>query len=292
MKKFAYLLIFLVSVLLTSCGTRSGYFKLEGKFLNMNQGEFYAYSPDGGFEGVDTIKVVGGRFTFEKPCKDSYTIMKFRKSVISATPPQEKQQAEDFIKENPSSVVSLFLIKRYFFADVTPDYKKVNSLLSILDKDLAKNRLFTLMKKTAEVMGKANVGSALPSFTAYDVYGKLISYAELSSAPVAVIYTWATYNYDSQDMQRELKRRQKKSNGKLRLMGICLDASKYQCKDNLKRDSITSPVVCEGDMMDDKTMAKLGLSTLPAVIILQNGKIVARSINKQELYRRLDQLLR
>ena len=335
MKKFAYLLIFLVSVLLTSCGTRSGYFKLEGKFLNMNQGEFYAYSPDGGFEGVDTIKVVGGRFTFEKPCKDSYTIMivfpnfseqpifaesgksvdikadashlkemevkgtktnelmsKFRKSVISATPPQEKQQAEDFIKENPSSVVSLFLIKRYFFADVTPDYKKVNSLLGILDKDLAKNRLFTLMKKTAEAMGMANVGSALPSFTAYDVYGKLISSAELSSAPVAVIYTWATYNYDSQDMQRELKRRQKKSNGKLRLMGICLDASKYQCMDNLKRDSITSPVVCEGDMMEDKTMAKLGLSTLPDVILLQNGRIVARSINKQELYRRLDQLLR
>ena len=33
----------------------------------------------------------------------------------------------------------------------------------------------------------------------------------MSSAPVAVIYTWATYNYDSQDMQRELKSRQKKS---------------------------------------------------------------------------------
>ncbi len=33
----------------------------------MNQGEFYVYSPDGGFDGLDTIKVVGGRFTYEVP---------------------------------------------------------------------------------------------------------------------------------------------------------------------------------------------------------------------------------
>ena len=42
-----------------------------------------------------------------------------------------------------------------------------------------------------------------------DINGKLVSSTEMSSAPVAVIYTWATYNYDSQDMQRELKSRQK-----------------------------------------------------------------------------------
>lgn len=41
----------------------------------MNQGEFYVYSPDGGFEGVDTIKVEGGRFTFETECKEDFTIM-------------------------------------------------------------------------------------------------------------------------------------------------------------------------------------------------------------------------
>ena len=332
MKKFAYLLY--ISILLTSCGTRSGYFKLEGKFLNMNQGEFYAYSPDGGFEGIDTIKVVGGRFTLEKPCEDDYTIMivfpnfseqpifaesgksvdikadashmkemevkgtktnelmsKFRKLVSDDTPPQEKKHAEDFIKENPSSVVSLFLIKRYFFAAIEPDYQKTLSLLGVLDKDLSKNRLFVQMKKAAEAMSQSCVGKSLPAFTAYDVNGKLISYSDLYSAPVAVIYTWATYNYDSQDMQRELKRRQKKSNGRLKLMGISLDASKYECKNNLKRDSITSPVICEGDLFSDKTLVKLGMSSLPDVILLQNGKVVARGINRQELYRKLDQLL-
>lgn len=301
----------------------------------MNQGEFYAYSPDGGFEGVDTIKVVGGRFTFEKPCKDEYTIMivfpnfseqpifaesgksvdiqadashlkemkvsgtkanelmdKFRKSIVNDTPPEEKKHAEEFVKQHPESVVSLFLVKRYFFATSAPDYRKVLSLLSLLEEEHGKSLLFMQMKKCAESMARAGVGSSLPSFTAYDVYGKLISYSELYSAPVAVIYTWATYNYDSQDLQRELKRRQKASNGRLKLMGISLDASKYECKNNLKRDSITSPVICDGEMLGDKTLNKLGLSSIPDNMVLQNGKIVARGLKKQELYRKLDQLLR
>ncbi len=75
MKKFAYIIYFISVLILTSCGARSGYFQIEGKFLHMNQGEFYVYSPDGGFEGMDTIKVQGGRFSFEKPCKENYTIM-------------------------------------------------------------------------------------------------------------------------------------------------------------------------------------------------------------------------
>lgn len=104
--------------------------------------------------------------------------------------------------------------------------------------------------------------------------------------------TWATYNYDSQDMQRELKSRQKKSNGKLKLMAFCLDASKSECKNNIKRDSIACPIICNGEMLEDKTLKKLGLENLPDNIILQNGKIIARGMKKQELYNKLDQLLK
>ena len=73
MKRLIY--IFTLTLVLVSCGSRSGYFSLEGRLLNLNQGEFYVYSPDGVFDGVDTIKVEGGRFTFETPCKEEGTII-------------------------------------------------------------------------------------------------------------------------------------------------------------------------------------------------------------------------
>lgn len=64
-----------MSVLLVACGVDSGHFKLSGRFLNMNQGEFYVYSTDGGTDGIDTIKVVGGRFTYERPCEQPTMLM-------------------------------------------------------------------------------------------------------------------------------------------------------------------------------------------------------------------------
>jgi hypothetical protein len=60
---------------LSSCGSRDGYFKLEGHFLKMNQGEFYLYSPDGIIPGIDTIRLNGGRFSHEIPCTSSGTLM-------------------------------------------------------------------------------------------------------------------------------------------------------------------------------------------------------------------------
>ena len=73
MKRIAYILVF--SLLLVSCGTRSGYFKMEGRFLHMNQGELYVYSPDGGVDGLDTIKIEAGRFAYEKPCSKPSTLI-------------------------------------------------------------------------------------------------------------------------------------------------------------------------------------------------------------------------
>ena len=61
--------------LITSCGTRKGHFKLEGKFLHMNQGEIYVYSTDGLISGIDTIKIEGGSFAYEIPCEDKGTLV-------------------------------------------------------------------------------------------------------------------------------------------------------------------------------------------------------------------------
>ena len=68
MKK--YCLLFILTLVLAACGTDSHHFKIDGHFLNLNQGEFYVYSPDGNIDGIDTIKVTGGRFTYETPCEE------------------------------------------------------------------------------------------------------------------------------------------------------------------------------------------------------------------------------
>lgn len=64
------LLIFFVA-----CGTESGRFRLEGRFRNLNNGEFYIYSTEKAGNGLDTINVSDGRFAYETDLDDKATFV-------------------------------------------------------------------------------------------------------------------------------------------------------------------------------------------------------------------------
>lgn len=73
MKKFIQLI--LLTLIVASCGSESGRFRLEGRFRNLNQGEFYVYSTGLDANGIDTIHVADGRFTYEKAITKPVTMM-------------------------------------------------------------------------------------------------------------------------------------------------------------------------------------------------------------------------
>lgn len=62
-------------LLFFSCGAPSGRFRIEGRLRNINQGEFYIYSPDGGLAGLDTIRIADGRFSYETSLTDDAIYM-------------------------------------------------------------------------------------------------------------------------------------------------------------------------------------------------------------------------
>ena len=68
-------LTLVAALVCTSCGTDSRHFRIDGRLLHLNQGEFYVYSPDGTINGLDTIKVQAGRFSYEVACDRPMTLM-------------------------------------------------------------------------------------------------------------------------------------------------------------------------------------------------------------------------
>jgi len=75
MKKNTVFAMLLAVLLLTACGTESGKFRLEGRLRNMNQAEFWVYSPDGAISGIDTIRVRDGRFSYEVDMTGEHTLI-------------------------------------------------------------------------------------------------------------------------------------------------------------------------------------------------------------------------
>ncbi|MBQ0075317.1 MAG: DUF4369 domain-containing protein [Prevotella sp.] len=49
---------------LAACSKDGNSVTIDARFLNMNQAHFYLYSPDGAIQGIDTVEVQAGRFTY------------------------------------------------------------------------------------------------------------------------------------------------------------------------------------------------------------------------------------
>lgn len=327
-KHITYLI--LLTLVLVSCGVDGKHFKLEGRFLHLNQGEFYVYSTDGVLDGIDTIKIEGGRFAYEIPCDEEGTLVMvfpnfseqpvftqpgktveikadashlkeleaegtdnnklmtaFRKQVSNMSPQQAIDAAAEFVKHNPKSDVSAWLIRKYFILAPKPDYAKAKQLLDLMIAEQPKNgKLVNLQQQLIGLT--ATVGKSLPIFTATDINGNKVTQANLTQSPNAVVFLWASWNYESTDMQRQLKRLKAAKGNGLSVIGVCIDPSKSEMQQSLRQDSISWPTINDGMMFDTKIAKQLGLSQVPANILLKNGKIVGRNLRMNELKEKIE----
>ena len=327
-KHITYLI--LLTLVLVSCGVDRKHFKLEGRFLHLNQGEFYVYSTDGVLDGIDTIKIEGGRFAYEIPCDEEGTLVMvfpnfseqpvftqpgktveikadashlkeleaegtdnnklmtaFRKQVSNMSPQQAIDAAAEFVKHNPKSDVSAWLIRKYFILAPKPDYAKAKQLLDLMIAEQPKNgKLVNLQQQLIGLA--ATAGKSLPIFTATDINGNKVTQANLTQSPNAVVFLWASWNYESTDMQRQLKRLKAAKGNGLSVIGVCIDPSKSEMQQSLRQDSISWPTINDGMMFDTKIAKQLGLSQVPANILLKNGKIVGRNLRMNELKEKIE----
>lgn len=327
-KHITYLI--LLTLVLVSCGVDGKHFKLEGRFLHLNQGEFYVYSTDGVLDGIDTIKIEGGRFAYEIPCDEEGTLVMvfpnfseqpvftqpgktveikadashlkeleaegtdnnklmtaFRKQVSNMSPQQAIDAAAEFVKHNPKPDVSAWLIRKYFILAPKPDYAKAKQLLDLMIAEQPKNgKLVNLQQQLIGLT--ATAGKSLPIFTATDINGNKVTQANLTQSPNAVVFLWASWNYESTDMQRQLKRLKAAKGNGLSVIGVCIDPSKSEMQQYLRQDSISWPTINDGMMFDTKIAKQLGLSQVPANILLKNGKIVGRNLRMNELKEKIE----
>lgn len=329
MYKQQFLLLALLATL-ASCGSDGTRFRLEGRILNINQGEFYIYDDDGIIDGIDTIKVVGGRFSYEVDCERASTAMlvfpnfseqpifmepgrsidvsgdasnlkmlkvegtktnelmsDFREQIATASPPEIRKYVQQFVEDHPESPIGLYLVKKYLVAATEPNLAEANRLIAIMAEKQPDNGRLTRMKALVAGAGRVPVGGKLPAFTAYDMRGRLVSSADLSSG-VAVINCWSSWNYESQEQMRTLQRIRRASGGRLKVVSFSVDASRQEARHTLDRDSIAWPVVCDGTMFDNKTLRLLGLTAVPDNILLKNGKVVARNISQSDLQTKIE----
>lgn len=330
-------LIALLSVvlLLSACGVDSNKFRLEGRLRNMNQGMFWIYSPDGGIEGIDTIQVHEGRFSYEtelrvpatfvvifpnfseqpvfaepgeevdikgdashlkdiiiKGTDDNDAMTELRMDLNELMPPEIPTAVAKFINAHPKSRASRYLLQRYFLSDPQANMQQAYVLVSLMQKEDPDDVLLAKWKKDLESLRNGQLNKPLSDFSAKDIKGRNVSLSDLKSK-VNVITVWASWNYQSTDIQRRLQRLKKNHGDKLSIVSVCLDADYKKCKQTVERDSLPWKTVCDGRMWQTPMLSKLGIADVPGNLVLNDkGLVVARNLSPQKLEDKIQQTLK
>ena len=99
-----------------------------------------------------------------------------------------------------------------------------------------------------------------------------------------MVTVWATWEYSSQEFQRQLRGLKKTYGNRLGLVSICLDANRQECLKMMERDSVNWGTVCDGKMFDSPIMGQLGLAYISCNILTdKSGKITAIDLSLADL---------
>lgn len=325
--------VVMMTAAFVACGTDSHHFQLEGRFLKMNMGDFYVYSPDGIISGVDTIHVKGGRFAYEIPCeqegiivivlpnfselpvfvepgasvdmkadashikdieitgtKENEKMTEWRKNIDGMSPPDQRLQAEEFIRKNPETIMAQWLLRKFFLHTPDAKSKKAYELIRLIEKSGRSSAAVSRLSEGLQRVSNANIGDRLPSFIAKDIHGKSVSSVELMKGK-AVILVGTSWNYDGVNMRRSVahtyNKLKEEGHSAPKIITISLDASEEITKEHLRYDSIPWPVICDGKMWDSPLVKALGISNIPDNILINNGKIIGRRMKTDDLVKEL-----
>jgi hypothetical protein len=325
-------LLFLLPLLFSACGVPEDRFRVEGRFKNLNQGEFYLYNLEKGTN--DTLHINDGRFVYDISLHDTTTMVlmfpnfselpifarpgalvtikgdvshlketeikgtaeneamtTFRMATNELMPPEVLEKAELFINDHPESVVSVYLLHRYFIMNVEDDYPKAFKLCTTLLENQPSNLQLRRLHQRLERLQNLHQKGQLPTFRAVDTTGKNVSNDYLN-AKVNVIIAWASWSFESQNAIRQLNTLQKEHPKDLKVVSICLDASPVEGRLMLQHDSITWPNVCDGELWNSPVLSQLGLTFVPDNIITgKYGNIEARSLSTIDLRAKTEKLL-
>lgn len=227
-----------------------------------------------------------------KGTKENELMTRFRKATSAMTAADVAAVAEKYIRENACPVVSIYLLRKYFVQTDAPDYDKAAELVDILTETPDERGLAARLRQEISFLRASAAGSRMPRIDATDINGDSVKSTDLVGK-TTVILVMATWNTESINQQRMIRNLLKNAPGRLNAVSISLDANIKELRRIVTRDSITWPVICDGEMFQGTAVKQMGLCRMPDnMVIDEKGIIAGHGMSNSELKEKVEALLK
>ena len=218
--------------------------------------------------------------------EDNELLTDFNHANASVTEANRRMAAAEFVRSHASSLAAVAVFRKYFAQVEQPDARKALPLLDELLKAQPQNQGLRHLDANLRPMLKAGTGQQMPQFTAQTLDGKTMSTRDLAGQSYMVV-SFASWNSKSVAFLRQLKSLLRETGMRpWRCLLLSVDVDAKACREVLRQDSISWPVVCDEQAFRSPLVRQLGADRVPSCILVDaQGRIIARDLTEVDKLR-------
>ncbi|MFC3200094.1 redoxin domain-containing protein [Parapedobacter deserti] len=204
---------------------------------------------------------------------------------------QRNIQIADFIKEDPASITTAYVLYRYFAYRLSPP--QIREYTSLLDASLQNSQYVTILHGLANTLETVLPGNKAPDFTSTAPDGSTVRFSDYLGNGYVLLDFWAAWcGPCRRENPNVVAAYQQYKNKGFNVFGVSLDKTREAWVKAIEADGLTWPQVSDITFWNSKAAALYGVRSIPSNFLIgPDGTIVARNLRGEELHDKLAELI-
>jgi len=250
---------------------------------------------------LDTSKTPLYVFLDDAPITVAFDAGDYRSSVVTGSKPHDRfaaynanarnVQIDAFIKEDPASIVTAYVLYRYFAYGMSPE--EIRTHTALLDPSLQNTQYVTVLHGLANKLETVLPGNKAPDFTSTAPDGATVRFSDHLGKGYVLLDFWAAWcGPCRRENPNVVAAYQQYKDKGFTVFGVSLDKTKAAWLKAIEADGLTWAHVSDLTFWDSEAAATYGVRAIPGNFLIgPDGTIVARNLRGEELHRKLKELI-